>query len=89
MSINKEEKQKIITKFGLKSWDTGSTSVQIAILTSRIENLKEHLLEHKKDNHSRRWIMLMVAKRRKLLAYLKRKEPSQYGEILEKLQLRK
>jgi small subunit ribosomal protein S15 len=58
-------------------------------LTAEIENLKNHLLVHKKDNHSRRGILLMVAKRRKLLSYLKRKDPQKYNELLEKLNLRK
>ena len=89
MTVTKDEKKKIVKDFWAKTSDTGSTEVQIAILTAKIENLKEHLLEHKKDNHSRRWILLMVAKRRKLLAYLKRKDPSKYSEVLEKLNLRK
>jgi len=61
----------------------------VAILTANIENLKTHLEEHKKDNHSRRGIMLMVAKRRKLLTYLKRKDPVKYEATIEKLQIRK
>lgn len=89
MAVTKEEKKKIISDFGWTKWNTWSTEVQIAIITSKIENLKNHLLEHKKDNHSRRWIMLMVAKRRKLLSYLKRKDPIKYNEILVKLDLRK
>ena len=89
MTINKETKGKIISDFGNKKWDTGSSEVQIAILTAKIENLKEHLLEHKKDNHSRRGILMMVAKIRKLLAYLKSKNVEKYNEILEKLNLRK
>jgi small subunit ribosomal protein S15 len=89
MAVTKEDKAKIVTEFGGKKWDSGSTEVQIAILTSEIENLKDHLLEHKKDNHSRRWILLMVAKRRKLLTYLKRKDIEKYNELLEKLNLRK
>jgi len=63
--------------------------VQIAILTAKIENLKEHLGEHKKDNHSRRGIMLMVAKRRKMLAYLKRKDVAKYEEVIKALDIRK
>ena len=87
--MNRDEKKKIIANFAKDKKDTGSTEVQIAIFTSKIENLKDHLLEHKKDNHSRRGIMLMVAKRRKLLNYLKRKNPESYSEILVKLGLRK
>ncbi len=89
MSVTKDTKKKIIWDFGQKKWDTGSPEVQIALLTAKIENLKEHLLEHKKDNHSRRGILLMVAKRRKLLAYLKRKNPEKYSEVIEKLKIRK
>lgn len=89
MSIWKEAKKQIIENFAPKAGDTGSTEVQIALLTAKIENLKEHLLEHKKDNHSRRGILLMVAKRRKLLTYLKSKSPEKYKEVIEKLELRK
>lgn len=89
MAVTKDEKSKIITDFAKNKGDTGSAEVQIAILTAKIENLKEHLLEHKKDNHSRRGILLMVAKRRKLLTYLKKKNIEKYNEILEKLNLRK
>ena len=89
MSVTKEAKAKIVKDFWGKKWDTGSTEVQIAILTSEIENLKDHLLIHKKDNHSRRGILLMVAKRRKLLSYLKNKDIEKYNEVLEKLDLRK
>ena len=89
MSVTKEAKAKIVKDFWGKKWDTGSTEVQIAILTSEIENLKDHLLIHKKDNHSRRGILLMVAKRRKLLSYLKGKNIEKYNEVLEKLDLRK
>jgi len=87
--MNREEKKKIISEFARKKGDTWSPEVQIAILTNRIENLKNHLLVHKKDNHSRRWIMLMVAKRRKMLNYLKRKDISKYEEVIEKLWIRK
>ena len=89
MTITKEDKKKIIGDFANNKWDTGSSEVQIAILTANIENLKLHLEVHKKDNHSRRWIMLMVAKRRKLLAYLKRKNPTKYTEVIAKLEIRK
>lgn len=89
MTISKDKKSNIIKDFAKNKWDTGSAEVQVALLTARIENLKTHLLEHKKDNHSRRWILMMVAQRRKLLAYLKRKDPSKYTEVIEKLDLRK
>lgn len=89
MAVTKEDKKKIISDFSDTKWDTGSAEVQVAILTANIENLKTHLEEHKKDNHSRRGIMLMVAKRRKLLTYLKRKDPVKYEATIEKLQIRK
>ena len=89
MTITKEIKIKIISDFASKKGDTWSSEVQIAILTAQIENLKEHLLEHKNDKHSRRGILMMVAKRRKLLAYLKKKDANKYSEIIEKLNLRK
>ena len=89
MAITKEDKKKLIADFSDKKGNTGSPEVQVAILTAEIENLKEHLLVHKKDNHSRRGIMLMVAKRRKMLSYLKRKKPEKYSEVVEKLKIRK
>ena len=84
-----EEKKKLIAKHAQGKWDTWSPEVQIAIFTNRIENLKWHLEAHKKDNHSRRGIMLMVAKRRKLLNYLKRKSPDRYEHITKELNIRK
>jgi len=89
MTVTKEDKKKLIKDFGGSEKNSGSTEVQIAILTSRIEELKNHLLVHKKDNHSRRGIILMVAQRRKMLNYLKSKSLEKYNSILEKLSLRK
>ncbi len=89
MTVTKTDKQSIIKKFAKKKGDTGSAEVQIAILTAKIENLKEHLGEHKKDNHSRRGIMMMVAKRRKMLSYLKRKDAAKYDEVIKALEIRK
>ncbi len=89
MTVTKDDKKGIIDKFAKWKGDTGSAEVQIAILTAKIENLKEHLGEHKKDNHSRRGIMMMVAKRRKLLAYLKRKDTARYDEVIKALEIRK
>jgi len=89
MAVTKEVKQQIVADFGEKAGDTGTPAVQVAILTAEIENLKDHLLEHKKDNHSRRGILKMVAKRRKLLSYLKSKDIEKYNEVIEKLSLRK
>ena len=79
----------LVSKFGANPKDSGSTEVQIAIFTARIEKLKQHLDVHTKDNHSRRGIMLMVAKRRKLLTYLKRKDNDKYQHVLKELNLRK
>jgi small subunit ribosomal protein S15 len=87
--MNRDAKKELIAKFGGSEKNTGSTEVQIAILTHRIETLKEHLNIHKKDNHSRRGIMLMVAKRRKLLNYLSKKNNESYTKILAELSLRK
>ena len=84
-----KEKKSLMEKFATHKGDTGSPEVQIAILTSRIENLKSHLESHKQDNHSRRGIVMMVAKRRKLLDYLKKKDETRYASIIEKLDLRK
>jgi small subunit ribosomal protein S15 len=89
MAVTKDVKEQIVKDFGAKAGDTGTASVQIAILTAEIENLKDHLLIHKKDNHSRRGILKMVAKRRKLLSYLKSTDADKYASILEKLSLRK
>jgi len=88
MAVTKEQKKKLIEEFAWKG-NSGAPEAQIAILTAEIKNLQEHLETHKKDNHSRRWIILMVAKRRKLLNYLKRKNPEKHAEILKKLGIRK
>ena len=89
MAVTKEDKKALVAKFGGADKNTGSAPVQVAILTAEIENLKNHLLIHKKDNHSRRGILAMVAKRRKLSAYLKRKDPTRYAEVIAELGLRK
>jgi len=88
MAVTKDQKKKLIEEFAGKgnSW---APEAQIAILTLKIENLKNHLENHKKDNHSRRWIIAMVAKRRRLLAYVKRKNPEKHAELLQKLGIRK
>lgn len=87
--ITKEIKQQIIKDYQLKEGDTGSPEVQIAILTYRINDLNEHLKEHKKDHHSRRGLLKMVGQRRNLLAYLKSKDIERYRALIEKLGLRK
>lgn len=89
MVLVKEDKQKIIEKFKTNENDTGSAEVQIAILTSKINKLNEHLKTNKKDNHSRRGLVMMVGKRKRLLAYLKNGEVSKYKKLIKELGLRK
>ena len=89
MSITVEEKNRLMTEFATKHGDTGSPEVQVAILSSRIATLTEHFKTHKKDNHSRRGLLMMVAQRRKLLDYLKRKEEARYTALIGKLGLRR
>ncbi len=89
MSITAEAKQELIKEFAIKEGDTGSPEVQIAILTTRIKNLTEHMKEHKKDFHSRRGLLVMVSLRRRLLDYLKKKDVSRYETIIKKLGIRK
>jgi small subunit ribosomal protein S15 len=87
--VDKEQKQQIIEQFKISEKDTGSVEVQIALLTSRINHLTEHLKVHPKDFHSRRGLMKMVGRRRKMLRYLKRANPESYRNLIEKLNLRK
>ena len=89
MVQTKENKQKIIDTFKAHSRDTGSTEVQIALLTERINILGDHFKGHKKDFHSRRGLLSMVGRRRRLLDYLKQKDIKKYEDVLEKLNLRK
>ena len=84
-----ERKQEIIKEFQRDEKDTGSSEVQIALLTERIKELTEHLKVHPKDNHSRRGLLKMVGKRRNLLNYLAKKDINRYREIAQKLSLRK
>ncbi|MBQ4443870.1 MAG: 30S ribosomal protein S15 [Clostridia bacterium] len=83
------EKTKIIQQFALKEGDTGSPEVQVALLTDRINKLSAHLATHKKDNHSRRGLLQMIGKRKKLLAYLKAKDIERYKALIAALGLRK
>lgn len=89
MSIEAQRKSEIIQRFRRKEGDTGSPEVQIAILTERISNLTEHFKIHKKDHHSRRGLLALVSLRRRLLDYLKRKDPARYQKLIEQLGLRK
>jgi len=85
----KEQKKQLIDDFKVHTRDTGSPEVQVALLTGRINNLGEHFKTHKKDFHSRRGLLILVGRRRRLLDYLKRKDTKKYEEVLEKLSLRK
>jgi small subunit ribosomal protein S15 len=89
MAITQERKNEVIEAHRTHASDTGSPEVQIAILTENIANLTEHLRVHKKDHHSRRGLLKMVGKRRKLLAYLKKKDINRYSALIEKLGLRR
>lgn len=89
MSITSEEKQKLIGRFQRDHKDTGSPEVQISILSKRIKNLTEHFKAHKKDHHSRRGLLGLVARRKKLLNYLKRKDYKKYLKTIQELELRK
>ena len=89
MSITAEEKAKVIQDFAITDGDTGSPEVQVAILTSRITTLTEHFKSHKKDNHSRRGLLKMVALRRKLLDYVKAKDESRYQDLIKRLGIRR
>ncbi|MBQ4562778.1 MAG: 30S ribosomal protein S15 [Clostridia bacterium] len=87
--MTKDEKQAIIEAYAVHEGDTGSPEVQIAILTSRINTLTEHLKVNKKDHHSRRGLLKMVGHRRNLLNYLQKKDINRYREIIKKLGIRK
>lgn len=89
MSITPVRKQEVIKEFATKSNDTGSPEVQIAVLTERINNLTSHLGDHKKDFHSRRGLLMLVSRRRRLLDYVKRVDEARYKTIIEKLGLRR
>jgi small subunit ribosomal protein S15 len=89
MTITKERKQELIGKFKRGDDDTGSAEVQIAILTSRVNGLTEHLQAHKKDFAGRRGLLMLVSRRRRLLDYLKRVEPQRYLDVIEQLSIRK
>ena len=89
MSVTAERKTEIISDNAQSKGDTGSPEVQVAILTERIRNLTEHFKDHHKDNHSRRGLLMMVNKRRSLLAYLKKKDVERYNSLIQKLGLRK
>jgi small subunit ribosomal protein S15 len=89
MTLSLEEKQQIIQDYQLKEGDTGSSDVQIAILTARNNQIQEHLKQHKHDNSSRRGLLKLVGQRRHHQEYLKRKDPNRYQALIERLGLRK
>jgi len=87
--MDKHRKQSLIENFRMHTKDTGSPEVQVAILTERINGLRDHFKEHHKDHHSRRGLLQMVGKRKRLLEYLKKKDHSRYQEVIGRLGLRK
>ncbi|MFA5520898.1 MAG: 30S ribosomal protein S15 [Castellaniella sp.] len=89
MSVADINKSDIVAKFQRAAGDTGSPEVQVALLTARINDLTEHFKTHRKDHHSRRGLLRMVSRRRKLLDYLKNRSPEAYRNLIEKLGLRK
>ncbi|MCI5050230.1 MAG: 30S ribosomal protein S15 [Rickettsiales bacterium] len=89
MSITQERKQELIEEYATQAGDTGSPEVQCAVLTERINNLTEHFKSHKHDHHSRRGLLILVGRRRRMLDYLKGKSEARYNEIIKRLNLRK
>lgn len=89
MALDTKKKSKIIKKFATSKGDTGSPEVQVAILTEKIKELTEHLKVHNKDNHSRKGLLKMVSKRRRLLNYLRKKEEDRYKQLITSLDLPK
>ena len=88
MSIKKDTKKEIISKFATNKNDTGSAQVQIAVLSERINNLTEHFKLHKHDNHSKKGLVALVNKRKKLLSYISKKDNKKYKEIIKELKIR-
>ena len=89
MTLTVEQSRRSSPSFGKSDTDTGSTEVQIALLTARINHLTEHLREHKKDHHSRRGLLMLVGKRRRLLNYLQKQDLDRYRELIKELGLRR
>ena len=89
MPLTKDQKQELIGKYGRSGEDTGSAEVQVAVLTKRIADLTEHLKVHKHDHHSRRGLLLLVGRRRRLLKYLAKKDINRYRAIRERLGIRR
>jgi small subunit ribosomal protein S15 len=89
MTLTVESKREIVERFGKSDSDTGSTEVQVALLTARIEDLTEHLRAHRKDHHSRRGLLMLVGKRRRLLNYLRQRDLDRYRSLIGELGLRR
>jgi small subunit ribosomal protein S15 len=89
MTLTVEQKQEIVSKHGKDAKDTGSAEVQVALLTARVNELTEHLRTHKKDHHSRRGLLMLVGKRRRLLNYLQRTDLDRYRALIKELGLRR
>ena len=89
MPLTAEQKSEVAQNFGKDAKDTGSTAVQVALLTKRIEELSEHLQTHKKDHHGRRGLLMMVGKRKRLLSYLERTDYEAYKDLIARLGLRR
>ena len=89
MSITPDRKAELVKEYAVNSGDTGSPEVQVAILTERINNLTEHFKDHKKDNHSRRGLLKLVATRRSLLDYVKKKDDERYQTLIKRLGIRR
>lgn len=88
LSISKERTAELMAEFGKNTQDSGSAEVQVAILSERIKNLTEHLKEHPKDHHTRRGLLMLVGKRRRLLVYIKNRDVLEYRELIKKLGIR-
>ncbi|MDY2778214.1 MAG: 30S ribosomal protein S15 [Collinsella sp.] len=88
MTISKERKAELTAEFGKNAQDTGNSRVQVAILTERIKELTEHMKTHKKDFHTRRGLLMLVGKRRRLLSYIKKNDINEYRELIKKLGIR-
>ncbi|TCP50145.1 small subunit ribosomal protein S15 [Tamaricihabitans halophyticus] len=89
MALSTEEKQAVLSEYGLKDGDTGSPEAQVALLTKRITGLTEHLKVHKQDHHSRRGLLLLVGRRRRLLNYVRKLDVNRYRSLIQRLGLRR
>ena len=88
MTISKERKAELTAKFGKNAQDTGNSRVQVAILTDRIKELTEHMKSHQKDFHTRRGLLMLVGKRRRLLSYIKKNDINEYRELIKEIGIR-